>query len=90
HYVSVSGVGRATRNPERARELWNLAAKVWFKGPDDPNLAVLEVEVERAEYWDSPGGRMERLFEAAKATLGGETSALGVHRKLDLSHRRSI
>ena len=41
--------GRVLRDPEKARQLWNVAASVWFpRGPEDPNLAVLEIDVERA------------------------------------------
>jgi general stress protein 26 len=29
--------------------------KIWFpKGKDDPEVALLRVTLEKAEYWDSP------------------------------------
>src|SRR5438132_409520 len=49
-YVSVSGTARLVRDRDRIREFWSPALKAWFpKGPDDPELALLRVEVDRAE-----------------------------------------
>jgi general stress protein 26 len=50
-YVSVSGTARLVRDPRKIKELWNPAYKAWFpQGLDDPELALLRVEAERAEY----------------------------------------
>ena len=72
-FVSVSG--RATPVDDRARvaRLWKLEWKVWFPGgPDDPNLVLLRVHGEQAEYWDNSGtGGLKYLFEAGKALLTG-------------------
>lgn len=88
-FVSVSGIGRILRDPEKARQLWNVAASVWFpQGPDDPNLAVLEVDVTKAEYWDTPGGTVQRLIGFAKAKLTGDTSGLGEHRTVEVAGTR--
>ena len=88
-FVSVSGVGRVLRDTEKARQLWNVAASIWFPhGPEDPNLAVLEINVEKAEYWDSPGGTVQRLLGFAKAKLTGDKSALGEHRTVEVAGTR--
>ncbi|MGH9631698.1 MAG: pyridoxamine 5'-phosphate oxidase family protein [Bryobacteraceae bacterium] len=56
-YVSVSGLARVTRDRKKAEELWSPLYKAWFpKGLDDPDLALLKVQVNKAEYWDSPSG----------------------------------
>src|SRR5438128_1705005 len=61
-YVSVSGTAGLVRDPHKVRELWSPLLKAWFpKGPDDPDLALLRVEVERAEYWDAPSSTMVHL-----------------------------
>lgn len=84
-YVSVSGRCRLVRDKEKARELWNPTLKAWFPdGLDDPELALLCVRVERAEYWDTPNSRMVQLAGMVKAALTGETYKPGDNQKLDL------
>jgi len=86
-YVSVSGVAEVVRDRNRVRELWTPIAKVFFpRGPDDPNLVALKVDVRSAEYWSSPSSRVERLFGLAKAVLKGDGSALGESKTIDLAH----
>ena len=86
-YVSISGVAEIVRDRTRVRELWNPFAKVFFpRGPDDPNLVVLKVDVRSAEYWASPSSRVERLLGLAKAVLKGDESALGENRTIDVAH----
>lgn len=54
-------VGRAAVVEDRTmiREAWSSTFKLWFpEGVDDPNLVLLHVRGERAEYWDSSGVTM--------------------------------
>lgn len=84
-YVSVSGRCRLVLDKQKARELWNPTLKAWFpEGLDDPELALLCVRVERAEYWDTPNSRMVQLAGMVKAALTGETYKPGDNQKLDL------
>jgi protease I len=74
-YISVSGRGRVlpvSRDRKRAEELWTPFVKAWFpKGLDDPELGLLRIEVERAEYWDAPAGKVVVLAGLAKSLLTG-------------------
>jgi general stress protein 26 len=55
-YVSVSGHARLTQDREKMKQLWTRWVEPWFpKGLDDPDLALLEVTIDEAEYWDAPG-----------------------------------
>ena len=84
-YVSVSGRCRLVLDKEKARELWNPTLKAWFpEGLDDPELALLCVRVERAEYWDTPNSRMVQLVGMVKAALTGTPYSPGDNQKLDL------
>ncbi len=68
-YVSVSGTGRILHNPDKARELWRPEFQAWFPdGPDDGNLAVLEIEIASADYWETPVGPGEQVYAANSAT----------------------
>ncbi|HUF80964.1 MAG TPA: pyridoxamine 5'-phosphate oxidase family protein [Burkholderiales bacterium] len=79
-YVSVSGTGRLVRERERMRELWTPLLKAWFpRGLDDPSLGLLEVRLDKAEFWDSPGSatlRMSGRVDNVK-TAGPRTAAPG-------------
>lgn len=82
-YVAVSGTADIVSDRERIRELWTIFAEPWFpQGPDDPNLALLRVHAEHAEYWTSPG-KAAYLFGVAKAAMTGKRPGnMGDHRKL--------
>ena len=66
-FVSVSGTAQLVRDQKKVKELWKPILKAWFpNGEDDPRLALLKVEVDHAEYWDAPSGKMGGLFAALK------------------------
>lgn len=54
-YVSLSGTAELVSDPKKVEALWDPSYQNWFPaGPADPNLALIRVCVERAEYWDAP------------------------------------
>lgn len=86
HYVSISGPASIVRDRAKAEALWNPAYKAWFpKGIDDPNLALLRVKVQHAEYWDAPSSTMVHIVGFVKAILTGKRYEPGEHEKVDLS-----
>lgn len=85
-YISVSGLARFSRDRAKIRELWKPMHKAWFpKGVDDPDLILIEVTPEKAEYWDVPGGKIGAALKIAKAMVTGHFDG-GDHRKIDLQH----
>jgi general stress protein 26 len=85
-YVSVSGTAHLVYDKAKAEELWSPLHKAWFpNGVDDPDLALLKVKVDQAEYWDSPSGKMVQLAGFVKALATGERfDEAGENRKIDL------
>jgi general stress protein 26 len=84
-YVSVSGRASLSKDRQKIEELWNPVLKAWFpKGLDDPNLALLKVSVEEAEYWDSPNSTIVQLAGFLKALVTGEQAKGGEHGKVSL------
>lgn len=72
-YVSVSGTAQLVRDRQKIEELWNPLFKAWFaEGLDEPDLALLKVSLDKAEYWDSPSSKVVRLVGFAKAVITGE------------------
>jgi general stress protein 26 len=50
-YMSVTGTATVLQDPTRAAQLWDAAVRTWFPdGPDDPELAVIKVEVESGAF----------------------------------------
>jgi general stress protein 26 len=73
HYVAISGTARLVLDRKKVEELWTPFHLAWFpQGVDDPTLALLRVDVESAEYWDSPSSKAIQLFGLAKALLTGK------------------
>jgi general stress protein 26 len=71
-YISVAGNARIINDRQKMKELWTPAMKAWFpEGVDDPNIALLCVEVDSAELWDSPPSKVVQLAGMAKAIATG-------------------
>jgi general stress protein 26 len=90
-YVSVSGLAELVRDRAKMRELWNPLYKAWFPdGLDDPDLALMQVSIDGAEYWDAPSGTMVELVGFVKALVTGkQADDLRENVKLgDAGHRR--
>jgi general stress protein 26 len=86
HYVSVSGRAQILSDRRKAEELWNPMYKAWFPGGlDDPDLRLLRVEIESAEYWDSPSSAVAHIAGLAKALLTGKRAdSVGEHETVKL------
>jgi general stress protein 26 len=84
-WVSVSGTAELVEDRAKARELWNSAVEAWFpNGPDDPDVLLLKVHAEQAEYWDSPGSKVTTVLSYAKSRLTGNRPDVGEHGRMDL------
>lgn len=84
-YISLSGTARLIRDVQKQRELWSEPNKIWFpNGPEDPNLALLKVSVDKAEYWESGSNRVGRMFDFARAMISGDQRQVGENQKLEL------
>jgi general stress protein 26 len=85
-YVSVSGRATLVRDRAKIEELWNPAYKAWFpKGKEDPDIALIRVDVDKAEYWDSPSSAMVHVAGFLKAIVTGQRlDYAGENEKLNL------
>ena len=82
-YVSASGRASVVRDREKMRALYTKWVEVFFpQGLDDPNLALLRVDFEKAEYWDSPASAVGRLFALAKGLATDNPDAVGENKKI--------
>jgi general stress protein 26 len=78
-WVSIAGAAQQADNPAKAKDLWNPLLKAWFPdGLDTPNLTLVKVHADTAEYWESPhSSKVVTLLGAAKAAVTGQTPDAG-------------
>jgi general stress protein 26 len=83
-YVSVSGVGTIVHDRAKIEEYWNPFYNAYFpEGKDSPDLALLKVHVNKAEYWESDG-KIASILQMAKALITGGETDLGENAKIKL------
>ena len=57
----------------KKEQLWNKMAEAWFPGgPNDPDLALVQVQIVHASYWDVKESKLVQLYEMAKAVVTGK------------------
>ena len=73
-WVSLVGHAHVVDDRTKLADLWNTFAEAWLPGgPEDPQATLLRVDVDRAEFWDTPGSTLASLISFAKTKLTGET-----------------
>ena len=78
NYVSVLGRATVIEDRAKAKELWMEPLRTWFpEGTDDPHVRLIRVDMETAEYWDSPSSLIVHGFGYLKAVATGEPPAPG-------------
>lgn len=80
-YVSIGGIAAVSNDRAKIRELFSTPAKAWWDSADDPNIRVLKVTPEDAEFWDSPGTVISYVKMAAAAVTGTRPD-IGENRKV--------
>jgi general stress protein 26 len=84
NYVSITGAAELVRDRKKIDELWKPEFKMWFpKGKDDPEVALLRISLEKAEYWDSPSSTIAYAFNFVSALVTGEQPDFGENKKLN-------
>jgi general stress protein 26 len=83
NYVSITGRARLVRDRKKIEELWQPQFRTWFpEGTDDPNLALLRVKIQKAEYWDSPSSPISFALNFVEAIVTGEEPDMGEHKQM--------
>lgn len=87
-YASVSGRAVVSDDMAIKRRLFNALDKAWFAGgADDPDLELVEVEIEHAEYWDIKESKTIQLSKLATAAVTGKPPELGEHREFHIGSK---
>ena len=83
NYVSLSGTATLVTDKASIEAHWAEVMRTWFpKGKDDPDIGLLKVVVDAAEYWDAPNSTMLHAYGYVKAVLTGEPPHPGENKKV--------
>ncbi len=86
HYVSITGRAQLVRDQNKIEELWRPEFKMWFpEGKDDPEIALLRISLEKAEYWDSPSSTIGYALSFVSSVVTGKEADYGENKKLDFN-----
>ena len=84
-FVSISGAAKVIQDKAKVRELWSETARIWFpQGPEEDDIRLISIDVETAEYWESPS-KVSMIYNYAKARTTGRTPASG-----DLGENKTV
>ncbi|WJH35817.1 pyridoxamine 5'-phosphate oxidase family protein [Paenibacillus sp. CC-CFT747] len=88
-YVSIRGKAELVEDRGKIKEYWNPAYAAFLDTTsDDPNLVLIRVEAEAAEYWET--GNKTKLMKRMLAKLTGrDPSNSEVNRTLDLEQEKT-
>lgn len=84
-YVSVAGRASIVRDRAKIESMWSPAMKVFFPGgQDDPNLCLIRVEAETAEFWDGPGTVMGGALHFLMSAVTSDPGSMVDNERIDL------
>jgi general stress protein 26 len=85
-YISVSGQARVSEDQATKDRLFNALTRAWFPGGStDPDLELVEVQIQHAEYWDVKESKVTQLFKMAQSAITGNQPHIGEHKELHFS-----
>ncbi|MDX1962041.1 MAG: pyridoxamine 5'-phosphate oxidase family protein [Pirellulales bacterium] len=85
-YVSVSGEAGIVLDRAKIDQLWDPFFQAWFpQGKSDPQIALIKVAVNQAEYWETAPGPVVSLMGFVKAWTTGEAYQPGENEKVEVS-----
>jgi general stress protein 26 len=77
-YLTLKGRASLSRDRARIIELWSSMYKAWFpQGQNDPEIAVLRVDVTEAEYWQASSSSLVHSAKYLAAAITGHKTSVG-------------
>ena len=88
-FVSVAGIAEVRDDRKKLHELWSPAMSIFYpKGEDDPDLCLLKVRMQSAEYWDGPGGFIGNAVYLAMTAITGDVGSLSDNQRMEFGNKR--
>ena len=77
-YVTLKGAGTISNDRAKIKDLWSPMYKAWFPGgEDDPDIAVMRVDVRTADYWEASASKLVVMAKYAIAAASGGSVPVG-------------
>jgi general stress protein 26 len=77
-WVSVAGTAEVVTDRQLIHDMWNQMVEAWFPdGPDTPEVVLLHVDSDSAEYWTSPGGTAATVLQWIKSKVTHNRMSVG-------------
>ena len=77
-WVSVAGAAEVVTDRQLIHDMWNQVVEAWFPdGPDTPEVVLLHVDSDSAEYWSSPGGTAATVLQWIKSKVTHNRMSVG-------------
>jgi general stress protein 26 len=86
NYLSIFGNATQIVDKQKVHELWSPILLSWFEDENDPDLALLNINMEQAYYWDSNVNELVSFFEMIKSSINKEKPNLGNKGYIDLQN----
>lgn len=84
-YVSIRGTAELVDSKEKLKEFWSPAyEKLMETSIDDPNLVLIKVKAETAEYWDI-GNKFKMMKFLFNRLIGKNTEDTSINQRVELS-----
>jgi general stress protein 26 len=84
-FVALTGRAAVSQDRAKIEKLWSPLYMAWFpQGKDDPEIRVLRIRVESAEYWDAPSNALARNFQILMAAVTAGHAKVGENETLSL------
>ncbi len=84
-WVSVAGTAEVVTDRQLIHQMWNQVVEAWFPdGPDTPEVVLLHVDSDSAEYWTSPGGTAATVLQWIKSKVTHSRMSVGESRTVEL------
>lgn len=72
-WLSVAGRARLVEDRAIIDRLWSESAREYFpQGAEDPNLGLLQLRGDSAQYWGMPGGKVAGLAQILRSKVTGD------------------
>jgi general stress protein 26 len=69
-YLAITGHAAVIQDADIIERLWNPTYRAWFPdGAEDREVALLQLVIEKADYWQAPTSRVARLIEMIEAVV---------------------
>jgi general stress protein 26 len=85
YHACLSGELRESRDRSKIDEFWNDMAAAWWKGKDDPDLALLEFDLEDAAIWASTRNPIKFAWEIQRAKSSDHGPDIGARAHVDFT-----